>query len=195
VPVGVSDPHKALHLFDYELTTMPELQRCYALNCVVLAEMSRWFVTRSQNIVYRTSIRVPPRRAIINMSSMSALVSTYHLNVYGSGKKFVLEFSKLLAAELAPRNIDVIAATPAFVATRMTEYRKEKFDILPEECATGILSDLCLNRTETITHWKHWLAFTLLQRVVGSISTSAYDQTMQKDINKLVENIITKRAQ
>jgi len=87
---------------------------------------------------------------IINISSVSALKGVAGQTNYSASKGGMISFTKSLALELAPYNIQVNAIAPGFIETDMVkdlEKKKDKFleNIplgrfgLPEEVSGGVL--------------------------------------------------------
>ncbi|MGI6748218.1 MAG: SDR family NAD(P)-dependent oxidoreductase [Anaerovoracaceae bacterium] len=66
--------------------------------------------------------------SIVNVSSFCSIVPTAKNGVYSISKAAVDSLTKVMAAELAPKNIRVNAVLPGFIATQMTadkvEYNK-----------------------------------------------------------------------
>jgi NAD(P)-dependent dehydrogenase (short-subunit alcohol dehydrogenase family) len=58
---------------------------------------------------------------IVNVSSFCSIVPTAKNGVYSVSKAAVDSLTKVMAAELAPKNIRVNALLPGFTATKMTE--------------------------------------------------------------------------
>ncbi|OLQ05375.1 Very-long-chain 3-oxoacyl-CoA reductase 1 [Symbiodinium microadriaticum] len=74
------------------------------------------------------------RGAIINTSSGGARTTSPLLAEYSAAKAYVEKFSQGLAAELAPKGIDVQAQTPLFVTTKMAKIRKASMTVpTPED--------------------------------------------------------------
>lgn len=78
---------------------------------------------------------------IVNLSSESALGARGQAN-YSAAKAGIQAFTKTLAIELGPFNINVNAVAPGFIETPMTRATAERmgvaFDELKEEAAGGI---------------------------------------------------------
>ncbi|CAE7663258.1 KCR1 [Symbiodinium sp. CCMP2592] len=74
------------------------------------------------------------RGAIVNTSSGAARMTSPLLAEYSAAKAYVEKFSQGLAAELAPKGIDVQAQTPLFVTTKMAKIRKASMTVpTPED--------------------------------------------------------------
>ena len=71
-------------------------------------------------LVAMTELSLPYMKSgsrILQVDSLSAFQPVPHLNVYGSTKAFVLNYSKALKAELRDRKIHVMAFCPGWVTT------------------------------------------------------------------------------
>ena len=88
------------------------------------------------NVVRATAMSMMRKRAgkIINLSSVIALNGNAGQVAYGASKAGILGLTKSLARELAPRNIQVNAIAPGFIATDMTASHGEKLieSVLPK---------------------------------------------------------------
>eukprot|EP00760_Papus_ankaliazontas_P020934 PhM_4_TR18611/c4_g1_i3/m.83755/K10251/HSD17B12, KAR, IFA38; 17beta-estradiol 17-dehydrogenase / very-long-chain 3-oxoacyl-CoA reductase len=95
------------------------------------------------------------RSAIVNLSSVSAVVDCPYLAVYGATKAFNYQFSLALGRELTPENIDVMAVCPGVVMSSMSGVKRESFACV----AADAMADQTLNKvgvvTETSGHWHH----------------------------------------
>ncbi len=82
-----------------------------------------------------------PRRkgAIVNLTSVSALMGNAGQANYGAAKAGVIAFSRSLARELGRRNIRVNAVAPGFIDTAMTQ-------VLPTEMIDGVKQMVALRR-------------------------------------------------
>jgi len=74
----------------------------------------RWAKAVSRHMIYARS------GAIINISSVSALMGIGGQTNYAASKGAILAFNRALAAELGPRGIRVNAVVPGFIDTDMT---------------------------------------------------------------------------
>jgi 3-oxoacyl-[acyl-carrier protein] reductase len=63
--------------------------------------------------------------SIVNVSSFCSIVPTAKNGVYSISKAAVDSLTKVMAAELAPKNIRVNAVLPGFIATQMTADKVE----------------------------------------------------------------------
>lgn len=83
---------------------------------------------------------LPRRRgAIVNLTSVSALMGNAGQANYGAAKAGVVAFSRSLARELGRRNIRVNAVAPGFIDTAMTQ-------VLPTEMLDGVKQMVALRR-------------------------------------------------
>lgn len=76
---------------------------------------------------------------IINIASIIGLMGNVGQTNYAASKGGLIAFTKSLAKELAPRNINVNAIAPGFIRTAMTE-------ALPEEVKEQMLKNIPLAR-------------------------------------------------
>ncbi|MCI1665006.1 MAG: SDR family NAD(P)-dependent oxidoreductase [Atopobiaceae bacterium] len=76
------------------------------LNCLAVVEMC-----------YRCILYMHAGSRIINMASVAALVPQPELTVYSASKRFVLDFSRALDAEMGGVGIHVTAVCPKFMDT------------------------------------------------------------------------------
>lgn len=86
------------------------------------------FQTKLTKAIAEVMAKVEGRKIIMNLSSFSSLVPVPLLAVYGAGKSYFNHWTISLAPELASDRIEVVAFTPAFIATSMTGMRS-KFDV------------------------------------------------------------------
>ncbi len=83
---------------------------------------------------------LPRRRgAIVNLTSVSALMGNAGQANYGAAKAGVIAFTRSLAKELGRRNIRVNAVAPGFIDTDMTR-------VLPTELLDGVKQMVALRR-------------------------------------------------
>ena len=64
------------------------------------------------------------KRAIINVSSMTAYIPCPNLAIYAATKAFNLNFSKSLSVELSDVNIDVVAITPGLTQSNLVPIKQ-----------------------------------------------------------------------
>ncbi|VDL18644.1 unnamed protein product [Hymenolepis diminuta] len=64
------------------------------------------------------------KRFIINMSSISGVITIPYFSVYGATKAYVVSFTRSLAIELKETCVRVQAYTPSLIATSMTGFTK-----------------------------------------------------------------------
>jgi 3-oxoacyl-[acyl-carrier protein] reductase len=76
---------------------------------------------------------------IINIASIIGLIGNVGQTNYAASKGGLIAFTKALAKELAPRNINVNAIAPGFIKTAMT-------DALPDEIKEQMLKNIPLAR-------------------------------------------------
>ncbi|MGX9147560.1 SDR family oxidoreductase [Mesorhizobium sp. 128a] len=90
-------------------TSIESFRRTLAVNLVGPFVMAREAARRMQ-----------PGAAIVNIASISGMVSNPKRNAYGASKAGLISFTKSLACEWASRGIRVTAVAPGYVRTSMT---------------------------------------------------------------------------
>lgn len=99
------------------------LETCYAM--IELNDMALVGMT------YRSLPYMKAGGQIYEMGSLSSFQPVPYINVYAASKAFVLSFSQGLAAELAPRGIDVMAVCPFWVKTEFFDHAVEDRTVIP----------------------------------------------------------------
>ncbi|ATE64558.1 SDR family NAD(P)-dependent oxidoreductase [Rhizorhabdus dicambivorans] len=110
--------------------------------------------------VTRLATAIAPRLAangtgaIVNLTSVTALMPAHFTSVYPATKAFVLAFSEALAAELGPKGVRVQAVLPGI--TRTAIWEEERLSQFPAEMVmeVGEMVDAALagfDQGETIT--------------------------------------------
>ena len=82
---------------------------------------------------------------IVNLSSTSALGNRGQAN-YSAAKAGLQGFTKTLAIELGPFNINVNAIAPGFIETDMTRQTAERIGLAPEAFAEKVAAQIPLRR-------------------------------------------------
>ena len=95
------------------------------------------------------------KSAIINVSSVSAIVPCPYISVYSATKAFDNFFSQALEQELDSSKIDVLSLLAGSVDTKLNRFRVSEL-ITPVECATGCLKALGKSSYSS-GHYKHSL--------------------------------------
>ncbi len=92
------------------------------------AEESHWTKTLDVNVLgyWRTAQAALPLLAaqggkVINVASVAGLRAQPHMGLYSVSKAAVIMLTQVLAAELAPHNIQVNAIAPGYVETRFSQ--------------------------------------------------------------------------
>jgi len=107
--------------------------------------------------------------AVISLSSAAALLRPPFLSTYAATKAFNLGFSESLALEMAEYGIDVLAVTPSYVTSAMTNHKRESFDTVPSlPMAKQSLDQLGL-MSKTAGHWRHRFMIAVLTHLPTSL--------------------------
>lgn len=102
---------------------------------------------------------------IINISSVVALLGNAGQSNYAAAKAGIIGFSKSLARELAPRNIQVNVIAPGFIETQMTE-------VLPENVKNELKTKIPLGKigqTKDIAEVTAFLASNAADYITGQV--------------------------
>ncbi|HZJ83257.1 MAG TPA: 3-oxoacyl-[acyl-carrier-protein] reductase [Clostridia bacterium] len=102
---------------------------------------------------------------IINISSVTGIAGNAGQSNYGAAKAGIIGFSKSIAKELAPRNIQINVIAPGFIHTDMT-------DVLPEGVKDDILSSIPLKRygsPEDVAYLAAFLACDYSSYITGQV--------------------------
>jgi len=105
---------------------------------ILTAEESHWSKILDVNVVgyFRTakvcaeSMMARGGGKIINMASVAGLEPEYMMGVYSVSKAAVIMLTKVLAAELAPSNIQVNTIAPGFVKTKFSAVLRQDPQLL-----------------------------------------------------------------
>jgi 3-oxoacyl-[acyl-carrier protein] reductase len=89
---------------------------------------------------------------IINMASMASGLHSEGTSAYAASKSAVIEYSKVLAKELAESNVTVNVVAPSMVETGMLEE-------LGEKSRESALQSLTLKRSCSLDEVNHVVAF------------------------------------
>jgi 3-oxoacyl-[acyl-carrier protein] reductase len=105
------------------------------------------------------------RGKIINISSIAGVAGNAGQANYAAAKAGIIGFSKSVARELAPRNIQVNVIAPGFIETDMTQ-------ALPEPAKEKLLSQIPLGRygkTMDVAYLVGFLACDQSQYITGQV--------------------------
>ena len=83
--------------------------------------MARLLMQAPVELIYRTLPYLRAGSRIINISSVAAFIPQPKLAVYSAAKRFVLDLSRSLDAELGSANIHVTAVCPKFMKTEFLD--------------------------------------------------------------------------
>ena len=106
-------------------------------------------------LVSREAAKVMIRRSFGRIVNVASMVSGVHMegaSAYAASKSAVIEYSKVLARELAERNVTVNVVAPPIVETEM-------LDQLGEEGAQRLRQALTIKRTCSIEEIGHVVSF------------------------------------
>lgn len=84
-------------------------------------EMARLLMLAPVELIYRTLRHQRAGSMIINIASVAAFIPQPKLAVYSAAKRFVLDLSRSLDAELGPVGIHVTAVCPKFMKTEFLD--------------------------------------------------------------------------
>ena len=91
-----------------------------------------------KSVIYCSQEAVPYMKeggVIVNIASIAAFVPAIGLSIYNAAKAAVVQLTRSMAVELAPKNIRVIGVAPGFVRTKMGLSFFQVVGIDPEEWA------------------------------------------------------------
>jgi len=129
------------------------------------------------------------RSAIINLSSLTAeFPSAPYLSVYAGSKAYVTLWSKSVSSEMNGSNIDVLAVSPAYVASNMSGFKKGSMTVeLPNNTARDSLNKLG-SQTEATPALKHAIQrFVVTQIVPEKIFTSQMTSQLKATRERLLK--------
>lgn len=86
------------------------------------AQMVRLLCLAPVELTYRAVGYMHPGSRIVNVASVAAFMPQPQLSVYSAAKRFVLDFSRALDAELAPVDIHATAVCPKFMRTAFLDH-------------------------------------------------------------------------
>ncbi|KAF8756575.1 Very-long-chain 3-oxoacyl-CoA reductase [Rhizoctonia solani] len=96
------------------------------------------------------------RGLILNLGSFAGAVPSPMLATYSGSKAFLSTWSRALAAELAPRGVDVQLVNTYFVVSSMSKIRRATSMIpLPSTYVRSVLSKIGLQGDFTTPYWAH----------------------------------------
>ncbi len=137
--------------------TADEIRDLVTMNTLAQALITRALLPR---LAARTQ-----RSAIINISSMSAVIPMPRQQVYGATKSFMSFFSRGLASEYS--NLDILSVQPGLSHLKDTEEKHKDCPVAkPEEVVRASLKTLG-NYDHTCGHWKHESQSWLMKNLPG----------------------------
>ncbi len=95
------------------------------------------------------------RSAIINISSFAGFYVRPYIGLYSSTKVFNDFLSRAIAVEYP--QLDILSVCPAFVSTKMLNYKPEDFNTATTEDVVNTTFRYLGKRSHTSGHWKHRL--------------------------------------
>ena len=120
-------------------------------NCLSHALITRAFLPQ---LAARTN-----RSAIINLSSIAGSVPVSYITIYSATKAFLDFLSRGNAYEHP--NIDTLSLKPAFISTKMIDYKKASLDIITVDEFIPLSLRKLGHVTHSIGHWKHILQWVI----------------------------------
>jgi 17beta-estradiol 17-dehydrogenase / very-long-chain 3-oxoacyl-CoA reductase len=132
------------------------------------------------------------RSAIINLSSMTAeFPSAPYLSVYAGSKAYVTLWSKSVSSEMSGSNIDVLAVSPAYVASAMSGFKKASMLVeMPNNTARDSLNKLG-SHTEATPALKH----AIQRYVVTQIAPEGiFTSQMMSQLKNTRERLLKKKS-
>jgi len=129
------------------------------------------------------------RSAIINLSSLTAeFPSAPYLSVYAGTKAYVTLWSKSVSSELNGSNVDVLAVSPAYVASAMSGFKKPSMLVeMPNNTARDSLNKLGSHSEATPT-LKHAIQrYVVTQIAPEGIFTSQMMSQMKSTRDRLLK--------
>ena len=103
--------------------------------------------------------------SIVNISSVVGITGNAGQSNYSASKAGLIGFSKSVAQELAPRNINVNLVAPGFIKTKMTED-------LPEDIKEKYLNNIplkCFGKPEDVANTVLFLGSPLANYITGQV--------------------------
>lgn len=160
----------------FDVANLSEDLRLIRLNCEPQVRMTKHFLPRMKEL--RCG-------AIVNLASYSALVAAPYLTTYAGTKAFNLAFARSLRGEVEEFGVDVLAVTPCFVSTRITQGYEEKPIPVGENgtvdprvmahhtlCKLGVVAQTCGHNLHD------WFAFTSV--LWGWIGSKVFLRTVKE---------------
>ena len=86
------------------------------------ADMVRLLMLAPVELIYRTLPHMGPDSRILNVASVAAFMPQPELATYSAAKRFVLDLSRALDAELGPVGIHATALCPKFMRTAFLDH-------------------------------------------------------------------------
>jgi len=162
-----------------EETTDDEIDRLVQVNILFHTKITRTLIPY---------LKKNKRSAIVDLSSITAAFPTSpYLSVYAATKAYIATLSRAIHTELAPQNVDVIAVSPAFVASAMSGFKKGSLLVtLPNQTALDSLSKIgkYLEVTPSLVHAVERFAVSL---VPASISGPQILKSMKSTRERLLK--------
>jgi len=104
---------------------------------------------------------------IVNIASIIGLIGNFGQGNYAASKAGMIGFTKSVAREMAPRNVNVNAVAPGFIDTQMTH-------VIPEDIKKKMLENIPLGRMGTpdeVADAVLFLASDLARYITGQVIT------------------------
>ena len=123
------------------------------------------------------------RSAIVNLGSLTSSSPMAMLSTYAGTKAFINHWSRCLAAEMSPYNIDVLCVRPGLTATRMSGIKTSSFAVADAQVvATKALGMLGINTKAVLPHWPH-----AMMDFIGSIIPESVQDSIARDLGTKIK--------
>lgn len=154
-----------------------EMERIIRVNCT-------FTVLLTSKVIPLLKIHAQSKRsAILNMGSLTSSSPMAQLSTYAGTKAFIQHWSRCLAAEMSPFNIDVLCVKPGLTATPMSGIKTTSFAVADaRHIATKALGMLGIQAKTVLPYWPH-----ALMDYMGTIVPESVQDGISRDMNAQAE--------